>query len=226
MVGGVRECSRRAALRYAALAGAPTLAGCFDGGPVGSPTGTAAPTPSTVVDPAALPGAVRPSGEPRSVPDPLGCEAESFTRFDLPFGAAAVAWGTTREDGTPTFALRTDALAVERGDRVAITLTNLRATESTTGHRDLYTVEVDTTDGWQEVRGWNQGTPRPYPTIQVAHDPRAGFEWQLTLAEGELVEGHVHAEALTVCPGLPAGRYRFAYRGVEPGVAVAFDVVG
>jgi len=215
---------RRKVLQCTTFAVGLPLAGCLGGSGDDEQGGTRSETPGTAVDPAELTGSIRPSGDPRAVPEPLSCDDPSFTRFDLSGRNDGFAWGTLSEDGTPTFALRTSDLSVSYGDDVSIALTNLQAQKATTTHRDYFNVELYTTQGWQEVRGWKQGTPRPYPSIEVGHRPGDGFEWKLTFSGDSLVEEHIHESSLTVCPGLPAGRYRFVYRGLEKAVAVAFDL--
>lgn len=45
------------------------------------------------------------------------------------------------------------------------------------------------------------------------------------MTEAGVLAGHVHETKLEVCPGLPAGRYRFVYNGIVSGepLAVEFD---
>lgn len=249
--------TRRSALRLAGLGLGSSLAGCLDAvapgsddpetateNPGGTPTdtpGTTAMTPDSTptetteagpelaVDPADLPGEVRPDADPQTVPDALVCEeVEAFERHPPLFDEDEFVWGIAREAGVPKFALRVDALEVERGDKVTVTLTYLRTETGVvtgTGNKYKYHLQMYTTEGWQEVRGIVDEKPVVYTDELVEHGPGEGFEWNLTLTEDGLLDGHPHGEELTVCPGLSPGRYRFVYWGVDGAVGVAFDLV-
>lgn len=239
---------RRRALRLAGLSLGSCLAGCLDASGPGSddspsmtenpdltPTESTETTtettetgPELAVDPADLPGEVRPDADPQTVPKGLECREDSFKRHFQGFDESEFAWGTNRREGVPEFALRIDALEFERSDEITITLTNLRAETpevTGTGNKHKYNVQVYTTEGWQDVRGWVEGMALPYTDELVEYGPGEGFEWNLTLTEDGLLAGHPHEEELAVRPGLPAGRYRFAYWGVDGAVGVAFDLV-
>jgi hypothetical protein len=173
------------------------------------------------VAPDDLPGYVGPEREPNPVAA-LDCPDEGFTRHGTGF-SGDVEWGeATDDDGNPTVALRVDQLGFTRGDTVTVTMTNVTDGEQVTGNRDKYNLQVYTEAGWQDVRGWT-GDERGYTDEGRLHQPGEGFEWSLTLTEAGVVAGHPHAGNLTVCPGLPAGRYRFAFW--EPAVAVGFDLL-
>jgi hypothetical protein len=167
-----------------------------------------------------LPGYVRPDDDPDPVA-PLDCPDEAFTRHGTGF-RDDVDWGQATDDGTPTMALRVDQVGYARGSTVTVTMTNVGDEEQYTGNRHKYSLQVYTEDGWQDVRGWD-GDPRGYTDEAIVHQPGEGFEWSLTLTEAGVLMDHAHEESLTVCPGLPAGRYRFAFW--EPAVAVAFDLL-
>lgn len=183
------------------------------------------------IDPEALSGGVKPPGDPPAVPDDLVCDIEGFRRH--PWSDADVSWGEVRdEDGDPAFAMRAhdrsdDASALEfgRGDEVRVTLRNVSDRVLATGNEHRYALEVLTGAGWKDVRGTVGDEPLEYTDESVEHRPGDGFEWSLELTERGVLEGHVHEEVLEVCPYLPEGRYRFAFRGVpgEESVAVAFD---
>ncbi|MFC3959750.1 hypothetical protein [Halovivax cerinus] len=67
-----------------------------------------------LIDPATLPGSVRPDGEPPAVPTALVCDDEDFERLPSTAGGE-VAWGeTVDERGAAAFAMRADAF--DEGD--------------------------------------------------------------------------------------------------------------
>jgi hypothetical protein len=109
--------------------------------------------------------------DPQNVPEPPVCEDESFTRYHRPVSDKEFTWGNVHVDGTAAFALRTSDLAIALGDTVAVTLTNLTSEPATTAYRDFYHIELYTTEGWREVRGWKQGSPRPYPARNAPISP-------------------------------------------------------
>ena len=191
--------------------------------PMKTSTETPTPTPALAIDPADLPGYVRPGAEPEIVPQPLTCEDESLERRAAEFDGE-LRWGAVVEDGRPVFAMRVNDLAFERGDEVRVTLTNVRDEERVTGNRAKYYFQVFTEDGWQEVRVLPEDRMVAFPGERNVHEPGESYEWALTLTETELLDGYVHEEEMEVCPGLPAGRYRFVYWGVDHPVAVAFDL--
>lgn len=177
------------------------------------------------LDPEDLPGHVRPEGDPETVPAALDCGDDDFERHGPGVDPSTVRWGLAADDdGEPTFALRVEDLAYQRGETVRVALTNVSDSKQHTGNRHKHGLEVYTEDGWQDVRGWADGRPRGYTDEALAHDPGEGFEWTFEFTEDGVLAGHVHEDDLTVCPGLPAGRYRFVFW--EPAVAVAFDLRG
>lgn len=169
--------------------------------------------------PADLEGHVRPDGDPGTVPPAPSCDDANFERHPSPVDDG-VEWGlATDDDGDPTFALRVDALSVERGDVVTLRLTNVADEQLVTGNRNKYNLQVYTEAGWQDVRGSRELERIGYSDEGILHRPGEGFEWSLRLTEDGVVADHSDLE---VCPDLPAGRYRFVFW--EPAVAVAFDV--
>ena len=117
-------------------------------------------------------------------------------------------------------------LTFERGDTVEVTLTNTSGEEQGIANPAKLNVEVYTEAGWQDVRGWKDGFARPI-TDELRNFPAgAKQEWSFEFDEAGVVDLGWNPEQLTVCPGLPAGRYRFA--SAAPGfldVAVEFDLV-
>lgn len=233
----MRLVTRRATLHLAGVGISATLGGCLGDDeqeddnppptvtPEETPTETPPETPELVIVPDELPGAIRPDADPATVPEPLVCKDDAFERHSVGFDESELEWGSVRDNRVPTFALRVDDLAFERGDEIRVTLTNVRGVEMSTGNRYKYNFQVYTGEGWQDVRGWAGGMALPYTDELVEHEPGTGFEWTLTLTEEGLLDGHPHEDDLVVCPGLPAGRYRFAFWGVDGAVAAAFDLV-
>ncbi|WP_139203519.1 hypothetical protein [Halorientalis persicus] len=199
--------TRRRLLRGCGVGVAVGVAGCSGRGGDGT-------------EPDALSGNVRPSGEPASIPDPLHCEREGAERFDSWYDS--VVWGGPAENGDP-FALRIERHEYRRGDEATVTLTNTGNEKEMTGNRRKFGFEVRTDPGWQDVRVHSAEDPVAYTDIGILHEPGKGFEWTLPLDATEFTGGT--DDRFTVCPGLPAGRYRFVYWGADPALAVAFDLV-
>ncbi|MXV63139.1 hypothetical protein GS429_13885 [Natronorubrum sp. JWXQ-INN-674] len=194
-------------------------------------------TTGGAVDPETIPGYVRPSHDPRTIPDALECESDEFERHWSPDDD--VEWGEVTDDGEPTLAMRLEnpqydgddedqALEFERGEEVRISMQNVSSGPVDTGNSNKYGLEVLTDDGWMDVRGTGDGTPVGYTDEAVVHSPGEGFDWTFELTEDGVLEGHAHEEWLEVCPELPAGRYRFVFWGVigDESLAVAFDYTG
>jgi hypothetical protein len=175
---------------------------------------------AVATDPRTLSGHVRPDADP-VVHDELVCDDPGFSRHGEGFSARPP-WGFS-SDSWGAFALRVDQQAVERGDDLAVSMTNVGALDGHAGNRHKYNLQVRTEAGWQDVRGTTDDDPVGYTDEAHVHSPGEGFEWTLTMTPDGLLEGHVHEDRLSVCPGLPAGRYRFVFW--EPTVAVAFDLV-
>lgn len=176
-----------------------------------------------------LDGSIRPDGREEPIP-PLDCDDPAFER--LPDGSAFgdFGYGSVSADGEPLLAMRVAETAYERGDRLVVRLTNVSEREAVTGNRHKYALQVHTEAGWEDVRGVTDGQASVgYTDEGVVHAPGEGFEWAITLTPDGVVDGHPLADRLTVCPGLPAGRYRLLYWGITEGsvdaVAVAFDLV-
>ncbi|WP_207589234.1 hypothetical protein [Halomontanus rarus] len=166
-----------------------------------------------------LSGYVKPDGDPEHVPAALECDDEGVQRVQNWVDEDDIAWGET--DGGD-LALRVDTRSVERGETVRVTMTNVTDERVHTGNRHKYSLEVYTDEGWMDVRVATDDRALEYTDEGFSHDPGDGFQWTLELSETGLVDDHVHADSLEVCPDLPAGRYRFVYW--EPALAVAFDL--
>lgn len=172
-------------------------------------------------DPDELAGHVRPDGDPEAV-EPLDCPEDDFERH-YPGYDGSVHVGAFESDGETTLAMRVDESTYERGDTATVRMTAVADEVVDTGNADKYNLEVYTEEGWQEVRG-GEG-PFPYTDEAVGHAPGEGFEWRFELTEDGVVADAPHD--FRVCPGLPAGRYRFTYWGVigEGALAVEFDLL-
>ncbi|USZ68450.1 hypothetical protein NGM10_01615 [Halorussus salilacus] len=190
------------------------LAGCM--------TSITAPTDSreesetrTLTDGGRENESVRPTGSPESVPQEWRCTDDEFTRY--PTNYETVEWGDTDE-----ISLRVSDTYFDYGDTARITLVNVSDEYVSTGDESDWGLEVHTDDGWEEVRGKTDGDTFDDTDLGADLPPDEGFEWEIELTEEGIVEP---TPELTVCPDLESGRYRFVYWGIEPAVAVAFDLV-
>lgn len=174
-------------------------------------------------DPEDLSGYVRPEADADPVEE-LVCPDEEFERHDQWYDEDEVVLGDMEADGEPVFSLRVEETEYERGETVDIRLTNVSDRTAETGNRAKFNLQVYTDAGWQDVRGADSG-PFPYTDEAVIHPPGEGFEWSFELTEEGVVEDAFHD--FRVCPGLPAGRYRFAFFGVigDGILAVEFDLL-
>jgi hypothetical protein len=186
-----------------------------------------------LIDPESLAGGIRPDGDPPAVPAALDCATEGFDRHPEYVADDSIEYGTlTNDDGAPIFALRArtpgDAaadLTVERGDEIEFRLINVSSTYLTTGNEHKYSLQLQTENDWEEIRGTTGDADRlNYTDIGIGQPPGEGFTWSFELTEEGLLAGHSHEDKLTICPELQPGRYRFAYWGVPDGhLAVQFD---
>lgn len=240
----VQTVSRRHFLSLSGSVGvAGVLPGCGnDGSGSGSPMENSDETPATTTtqtlastpdssaspEPRDLSGYVRPDDDPQTVPDELVCDDEEFARRRGWIDETVLQWGTVTDDsGTPTFALRTDALSVERGETVTVTLMNVSDEERESGNVHKANFDVFTDAGWQDPRGWPDGEPKPVNDDLWGFAPGERVSLSFELTDRGVVRGAFpqHEDELITCPGLPAGRYRFATAAPEHGdVAVAFDL--
>lgn len=197
-----------------------------EGTPTATPTETATPIPG--MDPDELDGYVQPDDDPQLIPDELICDDDEFERRSGWINENDLQWGNLPdEDGNTVFALRVDTLAVERGENITFTLTNVSGDEQQTGNIHWANFDVYTDAGWQDPRGWDDGQPK-WITQELWHwEPGRSYEVTFEMTERGVIEGDYsyHEEDLVTCPGLPPGRYRFATAAPRQGdVAVAFDV--
>ena len=236
--------NRRRLLRAVGIGAGVGLAGCAgeqsgDGGGTTddtttdrTTTGAPGTTDSTTTDrtTTGTPDAVREVAVVQydatlAVPAP-SCEDPTFERHAAGFDEEGLVWGDVTAGGESLFGLRVGQATYERGDRLRVRLTTLSETREYTGNRHKYNLQALTEAGWRDVRGTTDDRFLGYTDEAVAHRPGEGFEWTLELTADGVVDGHVHEDRLTVCPGLPAGRYRFVYWGVPDasGVAAGFDL--
>ena len=201
-----------------------------------------------------LTGGVRPDGDPANVPASFDCGVDGFERHPQAY-EGGVNWGGgggTGSDagGDGPLALRAvtdvdagtsggatddgpssadggtaDDLAVARGDRFRIELTNVSGSEAYVGNQGKYNLEIRTEGGWTELRGTDGDATVGYTDEALAVEPGETLEWEFEMTESGLVEGGPHANALRVCPDLVPGRYRFVFWGAAD-LAVAFDYEG
>jgi hypothetical protein len=174
-------------------------------------------------DPADLAGSVQPDGSAEPIA-PLSCDEESFQRHGQWYEESAVRLGELQQNGGAILAMRADSPVYERGDTVRVTMRNVAEQTVETGNEHKYNLQAYTEDGWQDVRGGDG--PFAYTDIAVGHAPGEGFEWSFEFTESGVAESEPHE--FEVCPGLPSGRYRFAYFGVigDGALAVEFDFFG
>jgi hypothetical protein len=174
-----------------------------------------------------LDGYVRPEGDPPRVPETLSCDEEGVRRLDNWVDESEIPWGETgplsESDGdAQTFALRVNRRESTLGETVEVAMTNLTDETQYTGNRHKHSLEILTADGWQDVRVAPEDDRLGYTDEAVGHESGDGFRWRFVLTEDGVLDGHVHEDALSVCPDLQPGRYRFVFW--NPAVAVAFDV--
>ncbi|GAA0714744.1 hypothetical protein J2744_002254 [Halorubrum trapanicum] len=186
-----------------------------------------------------LAGGVRPDGDPSNVPAAFDCDVDGFARHpqaydgDVNWGGGGGAGSDAGGDGP--LALRavtpsdddpgSDPLAIGRGTRFRIELTNVSGQVAYVGNQGKYNLEIRTEEGWTELRGTEGDATFGYTDEALGVEPGETLEWEFEMTESGLVEGGPHADALRVCPDLVPGRYRFVFFGAAD-LAVAFDYEG
>jgi len=98
------------------------------------------------------PGVASLDGEPKTVPESLRCDDESFERHFDGYDENALRWGTTGN-----YSLTSDTLRYDHGDSARFTLRYTGSGTGQTGNRHKFDLELFTEAGWQEVRGWSDG---------------------------------------------------------------------
>lgn len=158
--------------------------------------------------------------------DPLQCEITDFARQGR-WIEEGVAWGTLSTEGEVVYTLRVRSLTYALGETVNIAFRNISNEVRSTGNPHKMNIDVLTTDGWMDVRGWPDGTALPVTDELVELEPGEAHEWNITLTTDGVIDASFpsHHEEITVCPDLQPGRYRFGFAATQlGGVAVAFDV--
>lgn len=177
-------------------------------------------------DPVDLPGHIHPEDDEPEPVEPLECDDEEFVRHDQRFEEDAIRMGDLEQDGEVVLSIRVGDMEYERGETLDVALTNVSDREIETGNSAKYNLQVYTQDGWQDVRGGDDGE-FSYTDEAVVLYPGDGFEWSLELTESGVVDGGFHD--LRVCPGLERGRYRFAFWGLADAdagaIVVEFDLI-
>lgn len=160
---------------------------------------------------------VRPDGEPQRVPTEWVCDDDQAEREPQRFDEASLSWG---DDPEGRWELRIDDVEIEHSASVHVRLRNVSDEEQITGNRGKYNLQIETADGWEDIRTWRDGQPKPHPDEAVGHDPGDGFDWQFDVTEEAFTD-----QEISVCPDLETGRYRFAFGYDEDaGIAVGFDL--
>lgn len=160
---------------------------------------------------------IRPDGDPRQIPANWTCDDDEARREPQQFDEDLLSWG---DDPDGRWELRITDTAFEHGARIHVRLRNVSDDEQGTGNRGKYNLQIQTDDGWEDVRVWRDGQPQPHPDELVVHDPGEGFDWRFSMAEDEFED-----RKRTVCPELETGRYRFAFEYTDgKGIAVGFDL--
>jgi len=191
-----------------------------------------------LVDPDALPGGVRPDGDPPNVPASFECDDEGFQRHPQWY-EGGVNWGGgggagSDAGGDGPLAIRavipdddpaSEPMAIGRGTAFRIELTNVSSREAYVGNQGKYNLELRTEAGWTEIRGGDEGATFGYTDEAIGVRPGETLTWEFEMTESGLVANGPHADVLRVCPDLVPGRYRFVFFGAAD-VAVAFDYVG
>lgn len=157
----------------------------------------------------------RPDSTPASIPDALVCDRAGGERHSAFYTPDELAWG--RASG---FTLRVNEQSFEHGATAQFSLRNAGVGPKTTGNRDKYNLEVRTDAGWQDVRVVADSLV--YTDVGFEKWPGQGWTWEIELTEDGIAAA-TDAD-VAVYPGLPAGRYRFIYWGIDEAVAVAFDL--
>lgn len=121
--------------------------------------------------------------------------------------------------------MHVDREEVSRGETVTFTLQNVSMLPKQRGTKSRNNLQVLTTDGWQDVRVWTSGTNPPHPYEELMW-PGDSLEWSITMTEEDVTDDFIFVTELEVCPGLPAGRYRFVFdclHGKDAAIREQFD---
>jgi hypothetical protein len=105
-------------------------------------------------------GHVRPRSDPENVPAELDCDDDDFERLPPGYSPDELRWGNA--DG---FSLRVNRPAFEYGETARIVLRYTSLGSEITGVKGKYNVEQYTQNGWQDVRGSDDGVGYIDPAI-------------------------------------------------------------
>jgi hypothetical protein len=122
--------------------------------------------------------------------------------------------------GAGGFTPPADGRAFECGDTIELSLRYGNLGSEVVGSRATYNLELCTADGWVDIRG--SGGTIAYTGEGYEKWTGQGWDWRIPLIEAGIAEAS--GPAVSVCPELVTGRYRFVYWGVESAVGVLFDV--
>lgn len=160
---------------------------------------------------------IRPDGEPRRIPSTWTCDDDEAERQPQLFEEDSLSWG---DDPDGHWELRIDDTAFEDGAGIHVRLRNVSDEGQGTGNRSKYNLQIQTDGGWEDIRVWRDGQPKPNPDELVVHEPGDGFDWRFSTTEDEFND-----QEIKVCPQLDTARYRFAFEYDEGnGLAVGFDL--
>lgn len=166
------------------------------------------------------------AGDPPVIPDALSCQAEGRQRVQQGFEESELRYGTAHSSaGLPVLRMSADRQEVSRGETVTITLQNVSLLPKQRGAKSRNTLQVLTTDGWQDIRVWTPGSTPPHPRDRTMW-PGDTLEWTLTMTEADSPNAFLFETELEVCPSLPPGRYRFVFtglRGHDEAVSTQYD---
>lgn len=160
-------------------------------------------------------GPARPAGEPNSVPERYACTRDGFERHPAGYSDGDVELGSAGG-----FSLSANGRAFEYGDVLELTLRYGNLGSEIVGSEEKYNVELRTESGWVDVRG--SGGTIAYTDLGHEKWTGQGWDWRIPLTESGIAEAS--SLAVSVCPALVTGRYRFVYWGVDTAVAVVFDL--
>lgn len=226
---------RRSLLRFCSLVGAPAVCGCTDilenNQPAQNPdksNTTVERDRQTIIDPEQLDGYVKPDTESPIDIESLECVTDHHGRVSS--RSRSPSYGEvkaqTREgDQRMGFALRIGEKTVTPNGQFEITLTNISNKPLVRGNSSKFNIEVETDAGWEDVRVWTTETKPEYPAELILQKSGDEYVWTFTWEDGTFVTHSLYEERMTVCPGVPEGRYRFSYWGIPSRtLAVEFDV--
>jgi len=162
---------------------------------------------------------------PEGTPATLSCADEGFVRLEAPF-SEPVETQTVEANGT-RIELSAEGTSETYGSSLRLVLRNNGDAAVATRGEHAYSIQRQTGDGWQEVRGSPTGE-----SVELAQEDRSlatngTYSWSVTLEENALASA-VPGPELHVCPALGPGTHRFVYWGLVDAapIGVEFELVG